>query len=195
MEPIYVFGLIILIAIGAKITIFLYRNNQKLKAKEEYRYKIEQQIQAYDKEQQIQQQIQIYPYHAVQILTKNEYYFFMEMKKIIDPIGLQILAKIRLADLIEVDKGLNYADFNRYFAKIKSKHVDFVIVDNMKVVLIVELDDNSHQSQDRQDRDDFVNNALTRSGYIVVRTYGSLSPLIQALADNGYRPNLYTSAK
>ena len=65
----------------------------------------------------------------------------------------------------------------------------------MKVVLIVELDDNSHQSQDRQDRDDFVNNALTRSGYIVVRTYGSMSPLIQALADNGYRPNFYTSAK
>ena len=189
MEPLFVIILIVLLAIGGRVTLFLIKSQQKEKAKEEYKEKVVEAIAEYDQQQEI------YPYHAVQLLTRNEYYFYLNMKKITEPIGLQILAKIRLADLIEVDKGLNYADFNRYFAKIKSKHVDFVIVDNMKVVLIVELDDNSHQSQDRQDRDDFVNNALTRSGYIVVRTYGSLSPLIQALADNGYRPNLYTSAK
>ena len=65
----------------------------------------------------------------------------------------------------------------------------------MKIVLIVELDDSSHQGQERQERDNFVNNALTRSGYIVVRTFGNLAPLIQALSDIGYRPNLYTSEK
>ena len=193
MEPIYVFGLILLIAIGAKIALMEYKYyKEKKNLKEEYKEKVKQTLQEYDEEQR---KNNYYPYHAVQLLTKNEYYFFLEMKKIIDPIGLQILAKVRLADLIEVDKGLNYADYNRYFAKIKSKHVDFVIVDNMKVVLVVELDDSSHQNQERQERDNFVNNALTRSGYIVVRTFGSLSPLIQALSDKGYRPNLYISEK
>ena len=195
MEPLYIILLFILIAIGARVALFLYRKNQVQKEKEEYEEKVKNAIEEYDKQQQEQQQIQIYPYHAVQLLTRNEYYFFLEMKKIIEPIGLQILAKVRLADLIEVDKGLDYANFNRYFSKIKSKHVDFVVVDNMKIVLIVELDDSSHQGQERQERDNFVNNALTRSGYIVVRTFGNLAPLIQALSDIGYRPNLYTSEK
>lgn len=200
MDIVYIVLLIIIVIIGLKTCLFLYEKDRKIKTEDEYKEEVKNAIEKYNNQQvqqenQVQKQIQIYPYHAVQLLTRNEYYYFLEMKKIIDPIGLQILAKVRLADLIEVDKGLNYADFNRYFAKIKSKHVDFVIVDNMKVVLVVELDDSSHQNQERQERDNFVNNALTRSGYIVVRTFGSLAPLIQALSDKGYRPNLYTSEK
>ena len=84
---------------------------------------------------------------------------------------MQILAKIRLADLIEVNQGTN--EWNKYFAKIKSKHIDFAIADNMKIIVIIELDDKSHEKQNRIERDEFVDAALTKTGYKIIRTLGN----------------------
>lgn len=125
------------------------------------------------------------PYHRKNILTKNEYYFYKKLKPIADKYDLQILTKIRLADLIEVNKGLSQRDWGTYFAKIKSKHVDFAIADNMKIVLIIELDDRTHQQQDRIMRDMFVDDALKVSGYYIVHTYGNTEMIDNAL--NNYR--------
>lgn len=115
------------------------------------------------------------PYHKKMLLTKNEYYFFKKLKELTDKENLQILAKIRLADLIEVNNGLNKSDWGKYFGKIKSKHIDFAIADNMKIVALIELDDSSHQKSDRVHRDIFVNAALNAAGYTVVRTNGDIS--------------------
>ena len=111
------------------------------------------------------------PYHKKLLLTKNEYYFYNNLKKITNEKNLQILAKIRLADLIEVNQGTN--EWNKYFAKIKSKHIDFAIADNMKIIVIIELDDKSHEKQNRIERDEFVDAALTKTGYKIIRTLGN----------------------
>lgn len=139
------------------------------------------------------QQEEIYPYNKKYLLTKNEYYFYNRLKNIIDPIGLQILAKIRLADLIEVKNGLNKSQQSTYFNKIKAKHIDFAIANNMKIILIIELDDSSHSYNSTKERDSFVNNALIKSGYTVVRTNGNLDIISKALIDKGYNKNLYTN--
>lgn len=41
-------------------------------------------------------------YQRKKILTKNEYYFYTKLKEVTNKYNLQILTKIRLADLIEV---------------------------------------------------------------------------------------------
>ncbi|WP_024862041.1 DUF2726 domain-containing protein [Ruminococcus flavefaciens] len=136
-----------------------------------------------------------FPYKKKYILTKNEYYFYNNLKEIIAPLNLQILAKIRLADLIEVDTNKAGKEFMKYFGKIKSKHIDFAIVDNMKVIMLLELDDNSHNKEDRKERDSFVNNALLTVGYTVVRTNGNLDIIKKALIDKGYHENLYQNTQ
>lgn len=136
---------------------------------------------------------EIYPYHQKYLLTKNEYYFYKRMTDITNPLNLQILTKIRLADLIEVNSGLSQSEHGTYFNKIKSKHVDFVIADNMKVLLIIELDDYSHSVNKTIERDNFVNNALIKAGYTVVRTKGDTEIVRTALIDKGYSTNLYTN--
>ena len=134
-----------------------------------------------------------FPYKKKYLLTKNEYYFYNKLKEITNPLNLQILSKIRLADLIEVDKNQVGSEWGKYFAKIKAKHIDFAITDNMKVILLLELDDSSHQMDKIKERDSFVNNALLNAGYTVIRTNGNLNIIQKALIDKGYHINLYTN--
>ena len=128
---------------------------------------------------------EIYPYHKKYLLTKNEYYFYKKLESAVAPFGYQILAKIRLADQIEVDSGIE--NWHRYFGKISSKHIDFAVADHMKVLILIELDDSSHQRQDRQERDVFVNNALKTAGYTLIRTYGETDDIVKALRDASRR--------
>lgn len=99
-----------------------------------------------------------YPYIKPYLLTKNEWAFYKSLKPITDKYNLHILAKVRLADLISVKKGLNNSARNKAFAKIKSKHVDFVLAnpENLAVLCAIELDDSSHEKIDRQQRDFFL---------------------------------------
>lgn len=122
---------------------------------------------------EIKENIDIYPYHSKLLLTKNEYYFYKSLKNITDKANLQILAKIRLADLIEVNNGLTQSEWGHYFSKIKSKHIDFAIADNMKIIMLIEIDDNTHKRVDREKRDTFVENALKSANYTFIRTYGN----------------------
>lgn len=58
-----------------------------------------------------------------------------------------------------------------YLGKIQSKHVDFVLCDqDLRIKAILELDDNSHNQQDRKERDLFVDEVLQSVGYRVIRT-------------------------
>ena len=131
-----------------------------------------------------------YPYRMKYLLTQNEFNFYNRLKEITNPLNLQILAKIRLADLIEVDTNqINKKDYMKYFSKIKSKHIDFAICNEMNVIALLELDDSSHNRADRQERDYFVNSVLLKAGYTVIRTNGNLDIVRQALYSRGY--NVY----
>lgn len=99
-----------------------------------------------------------YPYERTLLLTKNEWRFYKNLKPITDKYNLHILAKVRFADLVIVKKELNKSESYKYNAKIRSKHVDFVIAnpENLAILCIIELDDNSHNKIDRQKRDFFI---------------------------------------
>lgn len=107
-------------------------------------------------------------YQAKYLLTRNEWYEYKKLKKLAEGEGLQICPKVRLLDIIEPRTGSNYMSL---LGKIQSKHVDFVICDqDLHIKAILELDDNSHNQKDRQERDTFVDEILTSVGYTVIRT-------------------------
>lgn len=79
-----------------------------------------------------------------------------------------VLPSVRLAEVLEVDKAsmTNRSRSVTAFNRIQSKQVDFVVcrpVDT-RPMLIVELDDRTHQRQDRRERDAFVDTACAAAG-------------------------------
>lgn len=108
-------------------------------------------------------------YQKKYLLTKYEWKNYQSLKTYAAGMRLIICPKIRLADLVEPKKGKSKSEWQKLFNRIKSKHVDFVLCDqDMHVKLIVELDDSSHDREDRQNRDTFVDAALTSAGYKIV---------------------------
>ncbi len=94
------------------------------------------------------------PYKAAKLLTRREYAFFKVLQPIAKKYNLMICPKIRLADLVAVPEGTKE---RKWFNYIKAKHVDFTLCDmDLRVKLIIELDDSTHDRPDRQTRDDFV---------------------------------------
>lgn len=108
-------------------------------------------------------------YQKRYLLTKNEYQEFKKLKQFASIKGLIVCPKVRLLDLVEPRRG--DPKHKTLLYKIQSKHVDFVICDqNLYVKAILELDDNSHDQNDRKERDEFVNLILQDVGYTVIRT-------------------------
>lgn len=108
----------------------------------------------------------IFPYHKKLLLTQNEYYFYKRLKESISTAkNIQILAKIRLADIIEVNYGLSKQEWGKYFSKIKSKHIDFAIAQDMKILILIE----------------FVEKALKAADFKLIRTYGDISQIEKEL--------------
>lgn len=108
-------------------------------------------------------------YQAKYLLTSNEWHEYKKLEKYAAERGLLICPKVRLLDIIEPRTGeRNYITL---LNKISSKHVDFLICDkSLHIKGILELDDNSHNRKDRQERDAFVDLILTSVGYKIIHT-------------------------
>jgi len=97
------------------------------------------------------------------LLTAAERSFYEVLGSVLDG-QLLVFTKVRLADLVYMPKGT--ANRQAHFNRIQSKHVDFVLCtrDKLSPVLVIELDDASHEEEARRDRDTFVDAALTAAG-------------------------------
>ncbi len=115
------------------------------------------------------------PYRRKYLLTKHEYGFYKNLKEIADKLNLSVLAKVRLADLVEVSAEVDTKEKRTYTNKIKSKHIDFMLCnkENLYPELLIELNDNSHKKEDRAKRDIFVEKVLEKAGYKILFVYGS----------------------
>ena len=108
---------------------------------------------------------------------------------ICDRHNLHILAKVRLADLVDVSSQKQGKDRIKYFNMVSKKHVDFVLCkpDNLQVLALLELDDKSHQAQSRQQRDSFVDAVCQKAGYPVAHIY-NFEDITAKLAELGLIP-------
>lgn len=108
-------------------------------------------------------------YQKKWLLTYNEKDAFKKIKAVTDEIGCYTFSKVRLLDLLEPVKG--NTKYKTYFYKVQAKHVDFVILDEKLVArCVVELDDASHDAEDRKKRDEFVDEVLKSVGYQIIHT-------------------------
>lgn len=108
------------------------------------------------------------PYFAKEFLcSKGELAFYRVLAHAV-PAGLGISMKTRLGDVV----GCTAEGWRTGFgAKIAQKHVDFVVFDPVTtaIILVIELDDRTHQQPDRQSRDVFVDQALAAAGVAILR--------------------------
>lgn len=85
------------------------------------------------------------------LLTPTELKFYRILKQITDELGYSLFCQVSLYEIV---KNKQFKDF----AKIRYKTIDFVITqENCKILLCIELDDYSHNSSNRIQRDDFLN--------------------------------------
>jgi len=106
------------------------------------------------------------PVVPIQPYSKVEYFFTPAEKKFFDVLveaagnEVVVLSKCRVADLIDVDAQKHFGPFNR----IKSKHIDFVLVEKSDGALLcaIELDDKSHQRKKRVERDQFLDEVFAQ---------------------------------
>lgn len=113
-----------------------------------------------------------FPFESRQYLfTKAERSFYEVLK---GSCGNRIVfAKVRLTDLVKVKNGTETRQ--SWTNKIDRKHVDFVLCEprNLRIVAVLELDDSSHEKEDRQERDRVVDKILEAAQIPVIRIKAS----------------------
>ncbi len=154
-------GIVFLMIMAWLIMIF-YKALFKSKSKENTEEKIEE-----SKEKPTGEKV-AYPYKLNNpIFSPKEGYFYRDVRPIADKLGLLVFTKMRLADLLYIPKGT--ADYQKWFNRIKAKHIDFIFVDQeMHVKLLVEVDDPTHNKPDRQARDEEVDEIFRQQGLEVL---------------------------
>jgi hypothetical protein len=98
------------------------------------------------------------------LMSKAERSFFGVLEQVTDSSKYYIFPQVSLDKLVTVEK--NTGSYQTYHNKVDRKSVDFVLFDRSAIspVLAIELDDSSHDREDRQERDVFVDGVLAKAG-------------------------------
>lgn len=114
----------------------------------------------------VKEQVPALPYQkAGALLTRAELRFYQALKQAV-PVGYFLAPKVRIGDVLTVQRGLDRKQALISRSKIQQKHFDFVICQEsgMQPVCCVELQDSSHRRADRISRDKFVRAACEAAG-------------------------------
>jgi hypothetical protein len=111
-------------------------------------------------------------------MSKAERSFFGVLEQVTDSSKYYIFPQVSLNNLVTVEKGTG--SYQAFHNKVDRKSVDFVLFDRNAIspVLAIELDDSSHDREDRQERDAFVDRVLAKAGL----------PLLHVRAQAAYDP-------
>ncbi|MBZ0315258.1 MAG: DUF2726 domain-containing protein [Anaerolineae bacterium] len=131
-----------------------------------------------------------FPYHLRdQFLSPAELSFFEVLRTVVGN-RVVLCTKVGLSDVFWVKQD-DASKFRIYTNKIDRKHVDFLLCNplTMRPLVGIELDDKSHQRQDRQERDAFVDQVFkaarlpllhvpAKRGYVVAELAEQLAPYL-----------------
>lgn len=111
-----------------------------------------------------------HPYRFTPLFSKAEKSFFHILHQSI-PDYCTLFAKVRIADVLTPAKGLDRKSWYSAFARISSKHFDYVLCDSktLSVLAVIELDDKSHDSFKVKKRDAFVEEACKTADLKLLR--------------------------
>lgn len=113
------------------------------------------------------------------LFTPAERSFLGVLEPVLPP-GVRVFGKVRLEDIFGVVKGLNASERQSARNRINRKHVDFLLVraTDLAPIAGIELDDSSHEEEDRQQRDAFVDSAFASANL----------PLLHVAVQKAYNP-------
>jgi hypothetical protein len=102
-----------------------------------------------------------FPYKAKQFFFSNAEASFYHFLKKMTGENVTIFPHVALRDLVSIF-GVDKTEYYKFSNKIDRKQVDFVLADSktLKPILVIELDDATHQRADRVERDRFVEKVL-----------------------------------
>lgn len=102
------------------------------------------------------------------LVTQAEKRFFHALKEALGEKHFHICPKVRWADLVNCDDETWHQGFGD---AISRQHIDFVLADSktLRVRMLVELDDSSHDGPHRQARDRFLEAVTKRAGLPLLR--------------------------
>lgn len=107
-------------------------------------------------------------YKKKNLLTKTEYSFYIKSRSSLQEKNLFLYPKVRLEDFIEASG--EYKEKQSLRGRIKSRHVDFLVCDDMlHVKAAIELDDKSHTIEKAQAADQFKNELFDSINLPLVR--------------------------
>ena len=112
-----------------------------------------------------------FPYQSKDLLCSSaERSFLGALDQIVEG-GFRVFAKVRLADIVDVQKGLSASARQSAFNRISGKHLDFVVchANDLSIIGAIELDDKTHRGKGRQERDQFLDKTLEAAGIPVLR--------------------------
>ena len=114
-------------------------------------------------------------YQKAQVLTEREKNFYETIRLIAEKHNLNVSAKMRLADIVNVSDDIQKKSslWRTKFGQISQKHIDFALQDktNLEIKLLIEIDDYTHQRADRIERDKFVDSVCKQANIPILHLY------------------------
>lgn len=103
------------------------------------------------------------------LFTAAEFRFLDALRKSL-PCGLEIFAKVRVADVLQPVQSLDPKAWRAAFNQITGKHLDFVLCDRESGCLVcaIELNDRSHERKERRERDQLIASACAGAGFPLI---------------------------
>lgn len=128
-------------------------------------------------------------YQKLDVLFTSAERSFLGVLKLATDDTVEVFGKVRVADVITPLKGQQRSIWQKSFNKISAKHFDFILCrkDDLTPICAIELNDSSHNSKKRKDRDDFLEGACNSAGFPLVQikakaTY-KVTDIKQAITD------------
>jgi very-short-patch-repair endonuclease len=119
----------------------------------------------------------VWPFYAKKPLSQPEQVLYFRLVQAL-PEHI-VLAQVQLSRLLGVKKGNNY---QAWINRINRMSVDFVVCNkDSSIVAVIELDDATHQKEDRQTADAKKDKALTSAGIRIIRWQAKAIPDIAAI--------------
>ena len=139
------------------------------------------------------------PYEAIShLFTPAERSFLGVLDHLISS-DYRVFGKVRAADVMQVTKGMSRSTWQHAFNRIQSKHFDFVIcrASDSAIILLIELDDKSHNNNSRVERDAFVEQAAVAASLplLRIRCQRSYQPSEIAILLKPHLPNIEPANK
>ena len=125
-----------------------------------------------------------FPYQPKDVLcSPAERSFLGALDKIVGK-RYRIFAKVRLAEIVDVKKGLSAPARQSAFNRIAGKHIDFIVcnANDLSIIGAIELDDKTHRGRGRHERDQFLDRTLKAAGVAVLRIKAQSSYSIKEIS-------------